>query len=275
MYRTLDDIEIDRSNVLKELRERRFDAIVFGDIWNQFGYLVETLPWLEGQNVAIVDGADSPAPFPYAGTVWRVPAWWTLPRVHRRFAYFKRELTPDTRHYRSFRLLPRAVCGLLPPMRAFHPISFSIPAEKIVPAPPAKAKRFPAHIVDRELAELVGGQQTYAFASEAEYYRDLQDSRFGVTTKRSGWDCMRHYEVAANGAVPCFRDLDAKPATCAPHGLGADNCISYRSARELLERLDRLPDGEYARLQRGALAWAHANTTHARALELLAALARE
>ena len=37
-------------------------------------------------------------------------------------------------------------------------------------------------------------------------------SRFGVTTKKSGWDCMRHYELAASGCVPCFRDLEEKPA---------------------------------------------------------------
>jgi len=39
--------------------------------------------------------------------------------------------------------------------------------------------------------------------------------------KRGGWDCLRHYEIAAAGAVPCVRQLEGKPSSCAPHGLQA------------------------------------------------------
>jgi hypothetical protein len=31
-----------------------------------------------------------------------------------------------------------------------------------------------------------------------------------MTTKKAGWDCMRHYEIMANGCIPYFPDL----ATC-------------------------------------------------------------
>ncbi len=130
-------------------------------------------------------------------------------------------------------------------------------------------KRFPTHIVDKEVASLVGGQPTYAFTSEDDYYRDLQASSFGITTKRAGWDCMRHYEIAANGAVPCFRGLDTKPETCAPHGLHEGNCIAYRSAEELVSRLDGLSVTEYSRLREGALNWVRENTTRVRALRFL------
>ena len=110
------------------------------------------------------------------------------------------------------------------------------------------------------------------FDAEEDYYADLRASRFGVTTKRAGWDCLRHYELAANGCVPCFRDLDRKPGSCAPHGLDESNCVSYHDADELMAKLEAVDEDEYERLQRGALRWARANTTRERALEFLRAL---
>ena len=63
---------------------------------------------------------------------------------------------------------------------------------------------------------------------------DLARSRFAITTRRGGWDCLRHYEIAAAGAVPCFRQLEAKPARCAPHGLRpGSNCLSYHDWPDL------------------------------------------
>ncbi len=153
-----------------------------------------------------------------------------------------------------------------------RPIAFSIPEEKIVAEPPVKEKLLAAHVVDEEVANRVGASSTYVFDAEEDYYADLRASRFGVTTKRAGWDCLRHYELAANGCVPCFRDLDRKPASCAPHGLDESNCVTYHDADGLLATLDAIDDDEYERLQRGALAWARANTTRERALAFLAAL---
>jgi hypothetical protein len=85
---------------------------------------------------------------------------------------------------------------------------------------------------------------------------------------------MRHYEQAAAGCVPCFRDLARKPETCAPHGLDATNCVPYDDPRELLRRIERMGDDEYESLRAGALAWARRNTTRVRATEFLGALGR-
>jgi hypothetical protein len=123
------------------------------------------------------------------------------------------------------------------------------------------------------VVELVPGTALrYAFASEEDYYADLRASRFAITTKKAGWETLRHYENAASGAVPCFRDLHRKPPTAAPFGLDESNCVAYRDARELLARLEAIGDAEYERLRAGALAWARRNTTRVRALELLGAL---
>jgi hypothetical protein len=156
-----------------------------------------------------------------------------------------------------------------------HQIAFSIPEEKIVAAAPAKTKDWPLHVVDPEVAKQVGGRTRYTFDDEAAYRADLASARFGVTTKRAGWDCLRHYEIAASGAVPCFRALHRKPATNAPHGLHDGNSIAYRSWRDLRAKVDALDEAGYAALQRDALAWARANSTRARARQLLDAMGFE
>jgi hypothetical protein len=267
LYGLLADLPLDRDHVLPRALDGEFDLVVFSDIWRTFGYWTEWAPQLHAAGVpmAVLDGSDRVEPYPYAGLWWRVRGWWFIPRAHNRAPYFKREITPLTRWFASYLALPPALGRKL----GLRPISFSIPREKIFNGPAAKQKDFPQHIVDAELAGHVGGQTGYAFESEREYRLDLQASRFGVTTKREGWDALRHYEIAANGAVPCFRQLARKPATCAPFGLDETNCIAYEHADQLLARIGSLDQLEYAELRAGALAWAHASATDVRALELL------
>lgn len=80
------------------------------------------------------------------------------------------------------------------------PLQFSIPEIKIVSRIPSKDKDF-AHIIPGDL-------KTYIYSNEADYYRDYQRSYFAVTKRKGGWDCMRHYEILANGCIPYFIDLD-------------------------------------------------------------------
>ena len=105
-------------------------------------------------------------------------------------------------------LLPAATARArrtAPSIRAMREISFSIPAEKILTSAPderkAPAVRQPRRRPGSGAAQL-GVETAYAFDDEADYYADLQQSRFGITVKRAGWDCLRHYEQAANGCVP-------------------------------------------------------------------------
>lgn len=113
----------------------------------------------------------------------------------------------------------------------------------------------------------------YRFEREADYYADLQASRFGITMRKAGWDCLRHYEIAANGSVPCFRDLHDKPGLCAPFGLrDGFNCIAYRSYDDLMHRVRNVDEASYRRLQAGAMAWARENTTRRRAEDFLRSL---
>jgi len=83
------------------------------------------------------------------------------------------------------------------------PITFAIPTDKL--AQPNKNKT-------QEYATCIPGQpETYIFKDEKPYYEDYQKSFYGVTMKKAGWDCMRHYEILANNCVPYFIDLHECP----------------------------------------------------------------
>jgi hypothetical protein len=268
VYGLLDDIRVDREDAPARAAAGEFDAVIIGAIWRDWHWwldLHDRLP--AGVRTAVVDGADVPWMYPYGPTWWKSPRGWLLPRAHRRATYFKREWTPATGWLRWWGLVPPALADGLP----LEPIAISLPAEKLAPEVPAKEKAFAAHVVDPDVAHVLGRDRTsYAFAEEPDYVADLRSSRFGVTTKKAGWDALRHYEIAGNGAVPCFRDLDRKPRRCAPHGLRAGaNCLAYAEAEELVRRVDSVSDDHYAELAAGALAWAGQNTTVRRAGQLL------
>ena len=271
LYGLLPDIDIDRDHCLDRALNGEFDLVIFGDIWRTFGVFSEWGPPLAdaGIPLAILDGSDRVEPYPYAGLWWRRRAWWFLPRAHNRGLYFKREITPWTRWFGSYLLLPPPLNRLR--MRAMMPLAFSIPEETIVQNAQPKDQEFATHVVDPELAPMLGRGTTYAFSDESSYVADIRRSRFGITTKREGWDALRHYEIAAAGTVPCFRELGAKPETCAPHGLvDGINCLAYDSGDELLSRIGQLTPSDYSTIQAGALSWARANTTVARAAAVLA-----
>src|SRR5579862_7558259 len=81
-----------------------------------------------------------------------------------------------------------------------YPLQFGIPESKIVRGIPKKDRDF-AFIIPRQL-------ETYIYTEEADYYRDYQRSYFAITCAKGGWDCMRHYEILANGCIPYFVDID-------------------------------------------------------------------
>ncbi len=263
----------------KEIHE--YDLICVGNPWFNMELLADLIYLLKVdlRRIVVLDGTDTPAIFPY-GNFWRKlkqnASSYFFPMG--KLNYGKRELWGGGYSYSLDRLLPARWHCRLPVPRHVFPLSFSIPAEKICYVDPAaKCKEFPRHIVDREVAEAVRGSfhsaigsDSYTFTQETDYYADLQASRFGITTMRAGWDCLRHYELAANGCVLCFRDLDRKPPLCAPHGLNEGNCIPYRSYADLRDRLDRLSAADYGELQAQTYRWIERHTTVNKAKELLA-----
>jgi len=86
-----------------------------------------------------------------------------------------------------------------------HPITFSIPKEKIITEKPKKTKM---------VSSLIPGiLSTYIYQNETDYYQEYQQSLFAITTKKAGWDCMRHYEIIANRCLPYFPNIEQCPVT--------------------------------------------------------------
>lgn len=84
-----------------------------------------------------------------------------------------------------------------------HPTNFGIPKEKVLTTSPTKT---------RDWATVIPGKmETYIFDREEDYYRDYRESMFGITHKKGGWDCLRHYEILANGCAPYFPDINSCP----------------------------------------------------------------
>lgn len=96
--------------------------------------------------------------------------------------YFKRELTIDR--------------------PGVFPISFAIPT----------AKFSPINLKTREMAICdPRDKNSYIYKSERDYYGGYKEACLAVTTKKAGWDCMRHYEIMANGCLPFFPDIAGCP----------------------------------------------------------------
>jgi len=281
LYGLLPERQVDRTLIWKRLEAGWFDLVILGNIWRQFGLLPQLLKSIKHPRtqLLLLDGDDDPRLYPVSLARLKqhglqIPGH--LQALAGRTRYFKRELDlQQPQHWREL-LLP---AGLRPQLRRLfsrqllspQPCSFSIPAQWIrTPDPNRKSKLLPRHIVDDEVrSQLEDSQSGYAFSSQQDYFNDLDLARFGITTRRAGWDCLRHYEIAAAGTVLCFRNLQQKPALCAPHGLDADNCVIYTSAADLNMQLQTMGSDHYTNLLAASHAWVKRHTTVQAAARLL------
>lgn len=279
LYGLLEDMpELVEARYFWEVDLDSYDLIVISKIWEQWQLFEKLSSSVKPEKLAILDGQDSPAIFPYAYSNLLKRPWLFLTSISQ-FKYFKREMCDGVYSRKLDQLLPPQFHKWIRNPKNVIPISFSIPEERIWEEKNNhKIKDFPVHIVDEEVAnnnpESVFSaiySNKYCFYSEEEYHHDLRQSRFGVTTKRGGWDCLRHYELAANGCVLCFRDLDLKPKNCAPHGLNESNCIIYHNYEELIEKTSSLRTEEYLQLQEASYKWIKNNSTKVRAKEFIQA----
>ena len=283
LYGLLAERYVDRSMIWQRLEDNEFDLIVIGSIWRQFGLLNQLSKSIARRSlpikVALLDGDDDARFYPWSSSRLREFGIWPGGLSRSCFAevhYFKRELDLTNPLGWIEMLLPRRLRVRARNISVGNSVkvwgcSFSIP-EELIQAPDLskKKKRFPMHIVDEEVVEELGlGRTSYAFESQGEYYKDLSESKFGITTKRGGWDCLRHYEIAAAGTVPCFRRLEEKPAECAPHGLNKTNSVSYKDHADLACKIKRIDDAEYKSLLESTHEWVKKQTTKVRAANLL------
>jgi hypothetical protein len=178
----LDDIEIDRS-----LDKNDYDFVFYSIHWSmQHSYDINLHlinQFIQPKNkIAILDGHDWPK--------------YCAEYLNYTDFFFKREI--ETK------------------VDKMYPIWFSLPEEKIVKEVPKKTKDF-SFITpgSTEPHWPEASRQTHIYTTEEEYYKDYKDSYFGLTCKKGGWDCMRHYEILANGCIPIFTDIENCPEyTC-------------------------------------------------------------
>lgn len=85
-----------------------------------------------------------------------------------------------------------------------HPITFSIPNEKIITRVNKSKDKFLSSLIPGDL-------KTYIYNTEEDYYKEYRRSFFAKTKKKGGWDCLRHYEIIANGCLPLFDDIENCP----------------------------------------------------------------
>ena len=109
-----------------------------------------------------------------------------------------------------------------------HPISFSVPEELMLHQTRVHKSRVVAEVVP-------GRPNTYIHTTQEGYYKGYSIALFGMTWKKSGWDCMRHYEILAAGALPYMPDIEDKP-----------NGTMFRIPTELLKRVIRMPGIDHA-----------------------------
>ena len=279
LYGLLPNKRCERDLIHRRIESSWFDLAIVGNIWRQW-HLMNDLGLGRGLTpVLLLDGEDDSRSFFVSSQFIRQLSLGTWSSQLADVVIAKREQPdPGSRsNKKGLHAILRSVwktTRLRLPTKEV-PISFGIPEELILNSPREKTRVFASHIVDPEVRVLLKlRHERHLFFRQEDYFRDIQESRFGVTTKRCGWDCLRHYEIAANRSLICFRDLDKKSDGCAPHGLGQENCIIYKSAIDLMEKCKRLSDERYTELEACGWEWIKTKTTKRLARELVAMITK-
>lgn len=283
VWRLLETLDLDRSDVRDRARQGEFDVVVWASIhrqkalfreWERDGALEEAdaaMVFLDGEDPVpdgpldrakrrAIDEVKRRLPVPYDRTYAITPVF--SPAVDHGL-YLKTRLTEG--------MLERHPDGTL------LSFPFAIPAEKVRRTPEEKEKPFVKHVQNEEAYGLEevrqGSTQGKPFDTEEGYYDDIARSRYGVVQlKPTGFECMRMYEVAGNLTVPTFHNLQRKTFHLAPHGLvDMHNCVSFRTAGELRRKIDLVEEGGmYEAMVANVADWMRWQTSEVRAKQLLA-----
>lgn len=122
-----------------------------------------------------------------------------------------------------------------------HPISFAIPKIKIIEETNNIEKK------EKVISDIIpDNSRNYTYDCEEDYYSEYKKSLFAVTTKKAGWDCLRHYEIIANGCIPYFLHIDLCPKNTMTHlpkpllykGVELyEKCCRYKDISEVPENI--------------------------------------
>jgi hypothetical protein len=169
-----------------DIKKTDYDYIVFSEVIGlqllmedpNTNSLMDFPPWLtkvfekyKREQIIVLDGLDRDT---------------VNEKIVDRTTYYKREIGTNCQHL------------------DIHPISFAYPA--YAPTPKISDKTYLLAPCDPRFAP-----NSYVFGNEFYYNMQYSKALFAVTTKKGGWDCMRHYEIIANNCVPYFPGIENKP----------------------------------------------------------------
>lgn len=176
-YASLPTKIVDRSDIEGKVRANYFDKVIYGNIRRCLDLFDLVQQHYDADRILLLDGNDE----------HNQPGVWD--EFVGRGTYYRRELSNKERaQYPSIR-----------------PIHFAFPAGKIAKTFTNKTKLL-AHIIP-------GVAETFIFNDEKSYFEDYQQSLFGYTWRKAGWDCLRHYEIICNNCIPLFLDIYHCPDT--------------------------------------------------------------
>jgi hypothetical protein len=173
-YASLPPNNVDRNDIENKIRNRYFDTIIYGNIQRNSDLKEIVFQYYNEDNIIVLDGQDETS----------LSTDYILNTI-----YFKREFILDDYYKYPF----------------IKPISFAQPQNKIVGGIVQKEKLV-AHVIP-------GVSETFIFTNEDDYFEDYAVSLFGFTWKKSGWDCLRHYEIISSACMPLFLDIEKCPPT--------------------------------------------------------------
>lgn len=190
LRKTLPDIPRDRENIEQKIKDHYYDFIIYGSIWRSRKYLDLVYKHYSGEEIIFIDGEDHNNIF-------------TLD-YRKKVLYFKRELVYSCDAYVS-----------TSDYSNIYPISFAIPECRFNNCPDKPNLSIKQCLEQNNIVELNNllKKDKYKFSTEEEYYQTYANSFFGITKKKCGWDCLRHYEILASGCIPYFENFTAMPKT--------------------------------------------------------------
>lgn len=179
---------------IENIEAHFYDVVIYGSVFRYDVLLSHVLQNYKKEQIIFIDGEDLDFGVTYQK---RMKGLLKQPIFHRAIRdkafnyankglFFKRELREIDR-------------------KNFYPIAFAMPEENII-----------TDVCTKEvyLATIIPGKkETYIYDNEEDYYHGYQVAYYGLTSKKSGWDCLRHYEIMANGCIPYFPDIAKCPST--------------------------------------------------------------
>lgn len=169
---------LDNETISKRITEKSFDYIIWTSGRRCQDFLSHSVnAGYESKKLIVVDGEDD-----------------TYLYTSPYYTYYKRELVDNSA----------------------LPISFKFPScHPMLKKHYVPKSRLLANIDPRWQSSYINGlaptHVDYRYKVEEDYYRQYQESLFAFTTKKSGWDCMRHYEIIACNCLPVFPDFNSMP----------------------------------------------------------------